>query len=145
MASQDPGLGTGRASKKDWRLSEAAFRRLLEWLDEGTDSHGATYLEIRRRLACHFDRKNCPSADELADETLNRVARRLEEEGNIVSAAPARYCYIVAKYVLLENLHTSRRGPISLETLSDSGRSRVLSSAKDQEAEWKKADDEKRL
>jgi DNA-directed RNA polymerase specialized sigma24 family protein len=32
------------------------------------------------------------------------VTRRLEEEGSITDATPARYCYIVAKFVLLEHL-----------------------------------------
>lgn len=74
------------------------------WLDEGRDSGGQTYLGMRRRLVSYFARKRCLSADDLADETLNRVARRLEEEGTITDTPPARYCYIVAKYVLLEYL-----------------------------------------
>src|SRR5262249_32371115 len=90
--------------KKDWTLTPSAFHRLLSWLDGASDSSGEMYLEMRRRLADYFDRKNCASPDELADETLNRVARRLEEEGNIVSDAPAHYCYIVARFVFLESL-----------------------------------------
>src|SRR5262245_50028217 len=58
---------------------------------------------MRRRLVRYFERKRCLNPDDLADETLNRVARRLEEAGQIVDAAPARYCYIVAKFVLLEH------------------------------------------
>ena len=59
---------------------------------------------MRRRLALYFERKRCLTPDDLADETLNRVTRRLEEEGRITDAPPARYCYIVAKFVLLEHL-----------------------------------------
>ena len=88
--------------KRDWALTPGAFRRLLDWLDEGTDSGGQRYLEMRRRLVLYFDRKNCLAPDELADETLNRVTRRLEEEGAITSDTPAHYCYIVARYVFLE-------------------------------------------
>src|SRR5687768_6794611 len=91
-------------SKSDWILTQNSFRKLLIWLDEGKDSGGHSYLEIRLRLVQYFDRKNCASPDELADETLNRVARRLEEEGSIVSDAPAHYCYIIARYVFLESL-----------------------------------------
>jgi hypothetical protein len=36
---------------------------------------------MHHRLVAYFDRKNCSSPADLADETLNRVARRLEEEG----------------------------------------------------------------
>jgi DNA-directed RNA polymerase specialized sigma24 family protein len=89
--------------KRDWTLNPRAFQQLLAWLDEGANSEGQTYLEMRRRLAAYFDRKNCQTPDELADETLNRVARRLEEEGAIEGDAPARYCYIVARFVFMEH------------------------------------------
>lgn len=91
-------------SKKDWVLTPDAFDQLLQWLDQGTNSSGESYLEMRRRLVAYFNRKHCPAPDELADETLNRVARRLKEEGTIISDAPAHYCYIVARFVLLEFL-----------------------------------------
>jgi hypothetical protein len=107
-------------------LSESAFLRLLNWLDEGADSSGARYVEIRRRLAEYFDRKDCAPADDLADETLNRVARRLEEEGSITGPAPLRYCYTVAKFVFLESLHEAKRDPVSLEALSAHGRTEAL-------------------
>lgn len=81
---------------------QLAFRRFLEWLDEGTDSGGRKYLEMHRRLASYFDRKNCQSPQELADETLSRVSRRLQEEGAITGATPAQFCYVVARFVFLE-------------------------------------------
>ena len=106
--------------KKDWALSHDAFRRLLAWLDDNVDSSGESYLETRRRLVSYFDRKNCLAPDELADETLNRVARRLEEEGSITGAAPAQYCYIVAKYVFLEYQRRADRSQVSLDEPSNS-------------------------
>src|SRR6202048_1389674 len=85
-----------QAPKKEWGLTPSAFRLLLDWLDEPANSEGQGYLETRRRLVAYFDRRNCLTPDELADETLNRVARRLEEEGSIESETPAKYCYIVS-------------------------------------------------
>jgi DNA-directed RNA polymerase specialized sigma24 family protein len=108
----------GSELKKDWVLTQRAFRDLLYWLDEGSDSAGEKYLEMRRRLVVYFDRKNCASPDDLADETLNRVARRLEEEGAITDTAPARYCYIAAKFVFLEHLRRIERRQVSLENVS---------------------------
>ena len=90
-------------------LSQYVFDRLLAWLDDGTESHGERYLEMRRRLVWYFDRRNRPAADELADETLNRVARTLEQGGVIATRPPARYCYIIAKFVLFEDLRRERR------------------------------------
>jgi DNA-directed RNA polymerase specialized sigma24 family protein len=127
--------------KSDWHLSEPAFHRLLEWLDDGANSRGESYLEMRRRLEGYFDRKNCPSADDLADETLNRVARRLEEEGAVISTTPARYCYTVAKFVFLESLDKRRRNPTSLDALSDHSRNRALSSVDSSGAERKQAEE----
>jgi DNA-directed RNA polymerase specialized sigma24 family protein len=89
-------------------LTPFAFSRLLEWLDDGVDSHGERYLEMRRRLVSYFDRRNRLSAEELADETLNRVGRTLEKTGAIAITPPARYCYVIAKYVLLEDFRRER-------------------------------------
>jgi DNA-directed RNA polymerase specialized sigma24 family protein len=115
--------------KSEWRLSELAFRRLLDWIDEGLNSKGERYIELRRRLVAFFDRKNCAFPDDLADETLNRVARRLEETGSIEATVPARYCYIVARYVFLETLHQTRRDPVSLADLPPDRRDQALASA----------------
>jgi DNA-directed RNA polymerase specialized sigma24 family protein len=108
------------ASVRESKESEptaGAFRQFLSWLDEGADSSGEKYLEMRRRLVAYFDRKNCVSADDLADETLNRVARRLAEEGAYPGEAPARYCYITARFVFLEYLRSDRRLEKSFEEL----------------------------
>lgn len=103
--------------KKDWVLTSGAFNKLLNWLDEGAHSGGQKYLEIRERLVSYFDRKNCTSPDELADETLNRVARRLEEEGSIESDTPTHYCYIVARFVFLESLRGAKKEDMPLDDL----------------------------
>jgi RNA polymerase sigma factor (sigma-70 family) len=92
----------GRKSK--WVLTQSAFERLLNWLDENSESGGQRYVEIRRRLFQYFDRKNCSSPLELADETLNRVARRLEEEGDIPGSTPSQFCFNTARYIFLESL-----------------------------------------
>jgi len=104
--------------KKGRNLTPQSFQRLLSWLDEGTNSDGQKYLEMQRRLVAYFDRKNLTNFEELADETLNRVARRLEEEGTIESATPATYCYVVARYVLLEHLRDAQKGKVMVENIS---------------------------
>src|SRR5580765_2288429 len=115
-----------RLNKKNWRirrmdvltqevereeptLTQVAFTRLLEWLDDGADSDGETYLEMRRRLVSYFDRRNRPTADALADETFNRIGKTLEKCGSIATTPPARYCYTIARFVLLEELRRGRR------------------------------------
>jgi DNA-directed RNA polymerase specialized sigma24 family protein len=124
--------------KKDWTLNQSAWAGLLTWLDQGTETDGASYLEMRRRLTGYFDRKNCAAPDELADETLSRVARRLEEEGVIETETPARYCYIVARFVFLEHLrHTERTQEMAAES-----RRKEIAQPADEESE---AETERRL
>lgn len=111
-------------SKKNWVMTSDAFARLLEWLDEGESSDGQNYLGMRQRLVAFFDRKNCLNPDELADETLNRVARRLEEEGKIEADAPAKYCYITARFVFMESLRGADKKSVPLDDVlrcSESG------------------------
>jgi DNA-directed RNA polymerase specialized sigma24 family protein len=79
-------------------------------------------------LTNYFDRHNCACPDDLADETLNRVARRIEEEGELDATPPARYCYITAKFVLLERGRESREGPLSLDALAPASRESALRS-----------------
>jgi DNA-directed RNA polymerase specialized sigma24 family protein len=100
---------TQQVLREEPELSQIVFTKLLAWLDDGVESHGERYVEIRRRLVAYFERRNCPDADELADETLSRIGRTLEQDGHIETTPPARYCYVVARFVLLEAFRRERR------------------------------------
>jgi DNA-directed RNA polymerase specialized sigma24 family protein len=100
---------TQEALREEPTLTAFTFTRLLEWLDDGVNSNGERYLEMRRRLVLYFDRRNRSTAEELADETLNRVGRTLEQDGAIATRPPARYCYVIARFVLLEDIRRERR------------------------------------
>ena len=104
--------------KKDWAPTQGSFQGFLHWLDQGVDSGGEKYLEMHRRLAAYFDRKNCLTAAELADETLARVAQKLQEKGEITELSPAHYCYVTAKFVFLEYLRHIKHGRAGLEEFS---------------------------
>jgi len=95
--------------RKEPAFTEIAFNRLLQWLDDGVESHGGRYLEMRRRLVFYFERRHRASAEELADETLSRIGHTLEQSGVIGTRPPARYCYVVARFVLLEDFRRERR------------------------------------
>jgi len=108
------------------------FDAFIEWLDAGAASDGRSYTEMHARLVSYFARKECATPQELADETLARVARRLREEGAITGVAPAQYCYIVARFVLLEYLRSPEhkggelRDVRDRETTTDPERERRL-------------------
>jgi RNA polymerase sigma factor (sigma-70 family) len=95
--------------KKDWGLTPEAFNKLLDWLDADRERAGQRYEELRRKLVSYFDRRKCLGSDDLTDETINRVARRITEDENILKEEPLKYCYGRAREVFLEYLrHPSR-------------------------------------
>jgi DNA-directed RNA polymerase specialized sigma24 family protein len=102
-------VATQELLREEPKITRFAFHRLLAWLDDGAESGGETYIEMRRRLVAYFDRRNRPFADDLADETFNRISKTLEQSGSIEVTPPARYCYVVARFVLLEDVRRSRR------------------------------------
>jgi DNA-directed RNA polymerase specialized sigma24 family protein len=102
-------VATQELLREEPKITQFAFHRLLAWLDDGVDSGGETYIEMRRRLVAYFDRRNRPFADDLADETFNRISKTLDQSGAIAVKPPARYCYVVARFVLLEDIRRSRR------------------------------------
>ena len=87
----------------------AGFDRLLGSLDADRERAAARYEDLRRTLVRYFQWRGVPFADEQADETFDRVARRLAEGtavGNI-----GGYCYEVARLVALEaHKRPDRRG-----------------------------------
>ena len=57
----------------------SGFERLLERLDTGDrDGAGRAYEQLRRRLVRFFEYRRCVFPDDQADETLSRVARKLD-------------------------------------------------------------------
>ncbi len=102
--------------KAKWKASEPSFARFLAWIDNGRNSEGQEYLALRNRLVAYFERKGCDIPDDLADETLERVNRRLDEVGEIEVETPAKFFYITAKFVFLEYLRSGRRKESPVET-----------------------------
>jgi DNA-directed RNA polymerase specialized sigma24 family protein len=102
--------------KKDWAPDSRALKSLVEWLDGRADagSDGEAYVAMHGRLSAYFARKGCRAPEELADETLSRVARRLQEEGTIAGMVPAQYCYVTARFVWLEHLRSPDYAPPAL-------------------------------
>ena len=105
-----------RRRENHWTQTADSLSNLLSWLDQGAESGGASYLEMRRRLVGYFNRRHCASPDDLADETLNRIARVLDERGTIAGTVPGQYCHTVAKFVFFEYLRSSQQRHISLDT-----------------------------
>ena len=82
------------------RLSTESLEQLLARLGRDSEAAGREYEAVRRKLMDFFDRRGVPSADALADETLDRVARKLGQGEDIQHVRA--YCYGVARHVYLE-------------------------------------------
>src|SRR6185503_6276943 len=80
------------------------FDRLLAWLDPDREQAGATYEKIRWRLITIFAARNCATPEDLADETLDRVARRVAEIEPDYTGDRALYFFGVANNVHHEYL-----------------------------------------
>ncbi|HKO35396.1 MAG TPA: hypothetical protein VJV21_02880 [Pyrinomonadaceae bacterium] len=93
--------------KKDWVLTRESFEALLDWLDPNRDAAALRYETIRSRLIKIFACRGCLEAEDLADETINRVTSKLPEIYTNYTGEPARYFYGVANKVHLE--YTRRR------------------------------------
>jgi len=90
--------------KKERELNSDAFEALLRWLDSDRDLAGRRYEDIRQRLIRIFACRGCMEPDILADETINRVARKVEEIAGNYHGDPALYFYGVANKIHLEQL-----------------------------------------
>jgi DNA-directed RNA polymerase specialized sigma24 family protein len=66
-------------AKKLRELGQQDFDRLLSWLDADRERAGFLYEQIRWRLVAILAARGCALAEELADETIDRVARRVTD------------------------------------------------------------------
>jgi DNA-directed RNA polymerase specialized sigma24 family protein len=91
MSAKDAGRG----------LTAGAFSSLLTRLGPDAERAGSAYEHLRRVLVSFFAWRGAAIPDECADETLDRLAKRLEE-GAVVEDIP-RFARGIARLVLLEH------------------------------------------
>lgn len=94
---------------KDNVITEESFDELLSWLDRNREIAAAKYEKIRRSLIRIFTGRGCFEAEELADETFDRVARKLPQLAENYTGEPTRYFYGVADKIHLEWLHKQKK------------------------------------
>lgn len=93
--------------ERDWEAEN--FELLLEWLDRDRERAGARYEEIRRALVKIFASRGCGGPEDLADDTIRRVCRKVRSVAPGYAGDPANYFYGVAQNVHLEYLRRERR------------------------------------
>lgn|SRR5262245_60891025 len=92
------------STSPSWDIPQDAFNRLLSWLGPNPDEAGKKYEQIRSRLIKIFTCRSCNSPEDLADETINRVAGKVHEIAGNYVGEPALFFYGFAKMVYLEYL-----------------------------------------
>ena len=96
-------------------LESRAFERLLSRLDPDRDRAGEKYVQIRRRLSKVLELRGCRNPEEVADRTIDRVARKLEEETEIYARDVYSYFHGVALLILQEFSATPQPLPLKID------------------------------
>ena len=91
-------IGTTRGK---WELTGEALTKFLACLHVEPEQAGEHYEAIRLALVKFFDWQGAFAPEDLADDVINRVARKIIE-GDELRDVPT-YCHGVARLVLLEH------------------------------------------
>jgi DNA-directed RNA polymerase specialized sigma24 family protein len=86
----------------DWTITQQDFDRLLSWLDPDQNHAGKRYEGIRRKLILIFASRRWRFPEEMADDCINRVIKKLPEVEGRYQGPPEAYFYGVAKIIELE-------------------------------------------
>jgi RNA polymerase sigma factor (sigma-70 family) len=98
--------------KEKWALTNDAFDQLLAWLDPNREEAGRKYEGIRSNLIKGFIRHGCRTPEDLADETIDRVTRKLPQIQPTYVGDPAPYFYAVAFNIYREFLRRPEVVPL---------------------------------
>ena len=96
-----------------FEITKDNFDKLLRWLNEDRERAAQTYSLIHRKLVVFFTSKQISVAQDLADEAINRVARKIDHLTEDYKGDPAYYFFSVAKKVLLEYLKSPKELELS--------------------------------
>jgi DNA-directed RNA polymerase specialized sigma24 family protein len=102
--------------RQKWTLTQEAFDKLLLAFGDDRDSGGKKYLEIRSNLTRFFEWRGCPFPEDHADETINRIAKRVAEGEQIQN--PSGYAMGVARLLLLEIIKGRQREQVAMNELT---------------------------
>jgi DNA-directed RNA polymerase specialized sigma24 family protein len=104
------------ARKTEWSLTEKAFDGLLASLADDRADAGERYEQVRRKLIEFFEARGSESPTDHTDQTINRVARRIEE-GEVLESIE-RYSHGVARLLWMEILRARQKQPVALDLVN---------------------------
>lgn len=100
-------MAAGRSEPRD--MSRDSLERLLALLDPDPAKAARHYQLLRKKLTRLFEWRGARFPEDLADETISRVAKKLDEGVEIRSEDPFRYFCGVAHLVFKEVLRERQR------------------------------------
>jgi DNA-directed RNA polymerase specialized sigma24 family protein len=95
--------------KPKWELNHLAFEKLLSWLDKDHNIAAEKYEAIRRRLIKILDYRSCFDSESIADETFDRVAKKIDWLIENYQGDPTLYFLAVANNIYLEYIKKPRQ------------------------------------
>jgi DNA-directed RNA polymerase specialized sigma24 family protein len=93
-------------------INQEEFDQLLAWLGPDREQSAQKYEWIRKRLIKIFVSRGSHTPDDLADATINRVAKKLTEIRDTFTGDPAHYFSGVAGFIWRESLRKDKPRPI---------------------------------
>ena len=96
-------------------MTQEAFDQLLAWFHSDRNMAGEKYEVIRRGLTKFFERRGCLESADLADETIDRVIKKLPEIYDQYTGEQAKYFYGVAHRIYQESLRRPQITPSATE------------------------------
>ena len=102
-----------------WTLTQEAFDKLLIAMGGDRESGSEKYLEIRNNLTRFFEWRGCAFPEDHADETFNRIAKKVVEGEEILN--PSGYAMGVARLLFLEIIKSQQREQSALNELGTAG------------------------
>lgn len=96
-----------------WELTPEALARLMARLDADPVAAGEKYEHLRRALVKFFQWNNAAEPDSCADDTLDRLARRLDS-GQTIDDVPS-FARGVARLIVLERRRQAGAKPVVVD------------------------------
>lgn len=97
-------------------LTPENFEKLLLFLDSDRERAGELYDFLWSKAREYFSARACTCAEDLADEVMSRLAKKIAEGEEIIDVL--RYCYGLARWVWKEFLRSPDSKPVPIEDLS---------------------------
>src|SRR5829696_3977770 len=104
-------------ARQKWTLTPESFDKLLIAFGGDRESGGKKYLEIKNQLTRFFEWRGCSFPEDHADESINRIAKKIAEGEEILN--PAGYAMGVARLLLLEIIKGRQREQSALTEIGN--------------------------